>query len=40
MNPRCAAGRATPGELLRLVTDGMADVAFDVSQPEPGENHG
>jgi hypothetical protein len=40
VNPRCAVGRATPGELLRLVTDGMTGVGFDASQPEPGENHG
>lgn len=40
MNPRCAAGRTMPGELLRLVTDGMTEAGFDASQPEPGENHG
>lgn len=38
MNARCAADRTTQGEVLRLVMDGMAEVGFDVSPPEPGES--
>jgi len=34
---RCADGCATPGELLRLVMDGMAGSGFEVSPPEHAE---
>lgn len=33
MNTACLAGRAVPGELLRLVADGLAGVGLDVRRP-------
>jgi hypothetical protein len=38
MHTSCAAGYTMPGELLRLVTDGMTRAGFDVRPPEHDES--